>query len=457
MEYNIQHIKKRLNNMIYLNIMSFSMLSGCGNCSLPSHEEERYLKGLNNYTEYQHKPYNIFFTDSLYKKATPKYEVQIIDPYDFEGFKWIAKKRKKVIEAEVMANSIITSCNIIERLLMCEFQLDNPSLIMNLLHHNATKQASFMRKHLKISELYYNGEDVGEDEDPELHIQISSDNPDIESQFAVLHGFAALEQLENLNVFPMHFGHEALEEELSRLPFLCGNLIQDIKNQSTKELALVGLHLVGIYKKTNAFSQIVCKALEAISIELCSRTSASGEISRSRAEGEQCSLSTLTNCLNFQAQMTYMFNFKEAFSISKLIYKKVDSLWNSQHNIFTPRDSNKQSFTIKDIASIIGALFSYYNIAGYSHDENRLTEQITGFFETSFVKSCILNKQGCAMLQQSKLELHEVENDEKLWAPVFNKSFEYKLSKGKFYCEAEVFRADYVMRACMTISNSINN
>jgi hypothetical protein len=55
------------------------------------------------------------------------------------------------------------------------------------------------------------------------------------------------------------------------------------------------------------------------------------------------------------------------------------------------------------------------------------------------------------------MKLYDSQESDKSWAPVFNKAFEYKLSKNKYYCDADVFRADYVMPACAMLLNSINN
>jgi hypothetical protein len=450
-------IKRQINNMVYLNLLSYSVLSGCGNCSEPNHKDRVELDSILEATPIDKRPYNIYFTDSLYKKCMPQYQAIIENPYNFRDFKWVSKKCKKIIDIEVMANSIIGCCNLIERLLTFDLQLENPSFAIYILHKTAINQTQFINKYLKIGNVFYNGEDVAEGDSKELHIQITSDNPDRISQFAVLHAISSLIQLSNYNVQFFDYPLQELFDNLSILPGLIVNSIEDIEKSSSKELSQMGLHLTEIYKKSASNMDIIQKFLHRISRELCQRTNSNGKVQRYKDSEEMSSPSTTANCLNLLSQLSYMFSSKSSYEACHNIYKDILTTWDEKSRVFKIKSSNKQNYSIKDLAAIIAALFSYSRIHQNTNQNEDLERQITSFTEITLFKSHLFNGQSNPILQQNKIYLYDPLESEKSWAPVFNKAFEYKLSKNKYYCDAEVFRADYVMPACITLLNCINN
>jgi hypothetical protein len=450
-------IKRQINSMVFLNLLSYSVLSGCGNCSEPGRKEMLELDSILEATPLDKRPYNIYFTDSLYKKCMPQYQDIIENPYNFRDFKWVSKKSKKIIDIEVMASSIIGCCNLIERLLTFDLQLENPSFAIYILHKTAINQAQFINKYLKIGNVFYNGEDVAEGDSKELHIQIASDSPNRISQFAVFHAISALIQLSNYNLQSFSYPLPELFDNLSILPDLIVNSMEDIDKSTSKELSQIGLHLTEIYKKSGSNMDIIQKCLHKISKELCERTKSNGKVQRYKDSEEMSSPSTTANCLNLLSQLSYMFSSKSSYEASHNIYNDILTTWDEKSRVFKIKSSNKQNYSIKDLAAIISALFSYSRIQQNANQNEDLERQITSFTEITLFKSHLFNGQSNPILQQNKINLYDSLESEKSWAPVFNKAFEYKLSKNKYYCDAEVFRADYVMPACITLLNCINN
>lgn len=437
--------------------MSYSVLSGCGNCSAPGRKDMEEMDSILEALPLDKRPYNIYFSDSLYKKCMPQYQVDIENPYNFNSFKWISKKCKKIIDIEVMANSIIGCCNLIERLLTFDLQLENPNFIIYILHKTAINQAIFIHKYLKIGNVFYNGEDVAEEDSKELHIQIASDNPNKISQFAVFHAISSLIQINNYGLQFFNDPMEELFQDLNILPGLIANSTENIEESSTKELSQIGLHLTEIYKKSGCYIDIAYKFLHKIKVELCGRTKSNGKVQRYKDSDEISSPSTTANCLNLLSQFAYMFSSKSSYESSHIIYQDILTTWDERGRVFKIKSSNKQSYNIKDLAAIIAALFSYSRILQDISQNEDLTKQIISFTETTLLKSHLFNGQCDPILQQNKMKLYDSLESEKSWAPVFNKAFEYKLSKNKYYCDADVFRADYVIPACAILLNCINN
>jgi hypothetical protein len=450
-------IKRQINSMIYLNYISYSVLSGCGSCRVPSPKDMEELETLLEELPLDRRPHNIIFTDSLYKRCMPKYQNDIENPYDFSDFRWVTKKSKRVIDIDVMANSIIGCCNLIERLLTFDLQLENPNFMIYMLHKTAVNQGVFIIRHLKIGSMFYNGEDVAEEGDSELHIQISSDNPDIVSQFAVFHAISALVQISNFGQQFFNYSMEELIDQLNILPDLLTTFSEGLEKYSSKELSLIGLHLTEVYKKSGCHLEIIHKFLHKITKELSQRIKSDGKVLRYRDREETASPSTTTNCLNLLSQCAYMFSSKSCYEACHIIYRDILTTWDERSHVFKFRSSNKQTYSIKDLSSIISALFSYTRTITDAEQYERIEKQIVTFTETTLLKSCIFNGQSYPVLQQNKMKLHDALEPEKPWAPVFNKAFEYKLSKNKYYCDADVFRADYVLPACTILLNCINN
>lgn len=424
---------------------------------MPNHKELEEIEAILEALPLDKRPYNISFTDSLYKRCMPKYQVDIENPYNFADFKWVSKKSKKVIDIDIMANSIISCCNLIERLLTFDIQLENPNFIIYILHKTAMNQAIFISRHLKIGSVFYNGEDVAKEDDNELHIQIVSDNPNIASQFAVFHALSALMQISNYGL--QFTGHhiEELIEELNILPGLLTSFSENMEKCSTKELSRIGLHLTEIYKKSGCYLDIIHKLLHKITREICQRTRSDGKVLRKKEREETASPATTASCLNLLSQFAYMFSSKSSYEASCIIYRDLLATWNEKNKVFVFKSSNKQTYSIRDLGAVIAALFSFSKVLSDSKQSEELEKQIVSFSETTLLKSCLFNGQYYPILQQNKMKLHDALVPEMPWAPVFNKAFEYKLSKNKYYCDADVFRADYVLPACTILLNCINN
>ncbi|HYE10087.1 MAG TPA: hypothetical protein VEF53_07905, partial [Patescibacteria group bacterium] len=296
-----------------------------------------------------------------------------------------------------------------------------------------------------------------EGDSEELHIQITSDKPDIISQFAVLHAMAALIQISNYDLYFFDYPLAELIEDMKIVPDLLSHFMEGLEEYSTKELSHIGLHIVEIYKKSEFHTDLCRKTMHRIGKELCHRTKSSGEVLRGKEIEEIASPNTTASCLNLLSQLAYMFSSKSSYDTSHIIYQNISTLWDKEFKVFKLKSSNKQKFYLKDLASIVAALFSYSRIIQDTDLRNELYRQIEGFSELTLMKSCLFNGQCYPILQQNKMKLHDAQECASPWAPVFNKVFEYKLSKKKYYCDADVFRADYVLPACAILLNCINN
>lgn len=454
LDYTFEDVKTQLNSMLYLNMMSYSVLSGCGTYSMPQLYDIEQIEALLEPLEPEHRPYNITFLNSLYKKALPQYTKEIEHPYNWDFFKWTDKKQKKDIDPEVMASSILSCCRLAELILTCQLSIENPQFIAYILIKTAQNQAAFVNRYLKVGDLFYAGEDVTQEVEPQL--QISSKNPDLLSQFAVLHAFTELIKLNSYHVFSAGF---SIEEFESCMGLLQGHLVQlDMKMESlsSRDLSLLGLHLLGIYKSSDVHWELCRNPVIQVARILIHRVTASGNVQRSHHSEEISSPFTTANCLNFLAQSAYVLNSKSCYKAATAIYEKFNKLWDSKHGIFLMKDSNKQSLNFKDISSILAALLSYRLLLSEKSQKKSIHNQISSFFEACFVKSGIFNGQSSAILQSEPLIRNKNIKSDPKWAPIFNKGFEYKLSKGKYYCEADIFRADYILPACVILLDALS-
>lgn len=453
----VKAITRQLDMMVYLNVISFSVLSGSGTTVLPSLHDLDTIEELCKDMPPNQKPYNVMFMNSLYKRNVPFYAREIKNPYDFESYQWVNIKRKKDIDIKVMASSIISCCSIIERLITSQLQLENNQFIAFILYKTAMQQAEFIKKHLKIGDIYYCGEDVSPDAAKELHIQIAAKKPDSISQLFVLQAFAALNRLNAYNIPFMQFSKNKFSEDISLLDPLYSIILSNIKAIKSRELANIGLCIINIYINSDTPSIAAFRVLDRIGTELHKRIKDNGEIKRTDSDIEKSSAATLCNCLNLLSQLYYMFGDKAYYNACIKMYSSLDSVWNSEHNIFILKDSNKQSFSIKDISAIIAALLSFYRIAFDSGLAKHLEDQIKGFYDKALVKSRIFINQIHPILQQNIFDSFSSAEGSKDIAPVFYKAFKYKVSKAKFYCDADIFRADYVLHSCCLLLSSISN
>lgn len=452
----IRNIVEQLDIMSYLNVLSFSVLSGCGTSISPSLNDLDMIEELCKDMSPNQMPYNVFFMNGLYSRGVPIYSEETENPYNLEGYQWLNKKSKKTIDIEVMACSIICCCSLIEKLMTNQIQPENSQFITFMLFMTALQQGKFIKRHLKIGDLYYSGEDNSENS-KDLHIQITSKDPDRVSQFLTLQAFTALKRLGNFNVPYLYIKNGEFEEDLELLHPLYDEMLEHISEIKSKDLASIGLCIAGIYVSGDQPCKTAYNTLERIGSELLKRLGENGEVARSGSDAMGSSAATLFNCLNLLSQIYYMFGNKTYFHGCTKIYNRLNSFWDKEHGIFKFKDSNKQSYSIKDISAGIAALLSFYAALPDSKFIEPLEEQIKGLFDTAFVKSHIFSGQCRPILEQQFMSLPVYEEAVPNTAPVFKKAFEYKINKGKFYCDADVFRADYVLTACRLLLNNISS
>lgn len=453
----VKDIIRQLDIMVYFNVISFSVLSGSGTIVSPSLHDLDIIEELCKNMPPNQRPYNVMFMNSLYKKNIPIYAKDIKNPYDLESYQWLDMKREKSIDIEVMAASIISCCSIIEKLITSQLQLENNQFTAFILFKTALHQAKFIERYLKIGDIFYSGEDVSPDNAEELHIQITPKKPDSISQLYVLQAFTALNRLNSYNIPFMQYNENEFCEDMSLLAPIYDIVLKNIKEIKSRELANIGLCTSRIYVNCDTPSKTTYRVLDRIGAELLKRINENGELARTESDIEKSSIGTLCNCLNLLSQLYYMFGDKAYYYACIKIYQMLDSIWDREHCIFILKDSNKQLFSIKDISSILSSLLSFYCIADDPKLAKQIEEQIKGFYEKALIKSHIFINQIHPIIQQNIIDAFPSIEAIKDTAPVFNKSFEYKVSKAKFYCDADVFRADYVLPSCCLLLNNISN
>ncbi|HRU42860.1 MAG TPA: hypothetical protein P5021_12805, partial [Candidatus Diapherotrites archaeon] len=74
--------------------------------------------------------------------------------------------------------------------------------------------------------------------------------------------------------------------------------------------------------------------------------------------------------------------------------------------------------------------------------------QLSAFYSATFISSKLFNNQFYPILQDTKLELHNLGSTEKRSAPVFSEYFEVKLNKRKYHCEPGYFQAEDILSGC---------
>ncbi|MDF2521480.1 MAG: hypothetical protein K0R84_2108 [Clostridia bacterium] len=454
---DVKEILTKLDMMSYLNIMSFSVLSGSGISVSPSLHDLDIIEELCRYMPPNQRPYNISFMSGLFKRSMPVNSRETDNPYNFEGYQWLDKRQKKVINVEVQACSISSCCSIIEKLITYRIDVENPQFIAFLLFKTALYQARFIKEHLRVGDIYYSGEAVAAGDQRKPDIQVSADEPDIMSQLAVMRAFTDLKRISSYNISFMTIDAAEFDEDLELLPHFCKNIIEHLPDIKSRELINIGLCIANIYVNTVSPNKTIYTALSKIGSELLKRINENGMIARTISDVEESSLRTSFNCLNLLSELYYMFSNKDYLQACMKIYSKLDEAWDKDHCIFKLKDRSKQTYTIKDVSAIISALLSFCCVAPNPKLSDSITARIKGFYDTAFAKSPIFVGQNRPILQQSLLKLDNSIEVEKEAAPVFNKSFDYKISKGKYYSEADIFRADYVLPACCLLLNNISN
>lgn len=447
-EFSYPDIIKQCNTMAYLNVLSFSLLSGCGSIEMPHEQELNEIYKLLKGTGTHKMPKNIAFMSSLYKRCTPVYSVIPDTPYDFKSFRWLEKKVKRVIEPNVLAHSISSMLALIPLILKGELQVENKDFLAYCLGVNAMKQARFIADYLKLGDFYYTGEDTGDNAYGEYEIVIDNENPDIRAQFYVVEALSSVAVLIRDNEPYSKELLPKLEKCLDIIPVICENIIEDINQISSRDLSVICLSLLTTFRQTTEHREIAYKTVNAIGFELCERLGRTGDISRNISDDNSSSFTTLCNCMNCLIKL-HEINCISIYETGYLkLYDRIDSYWDNNCGLFITSGKNKQKYMFKDIAAVLAALRALRGALADPDLYMHVDRQLSSFYSSAFISSKLFNNQFYPMLQEGKLELHNLGSSEKNTAPVFAEGFEVKVNKKKYYCKQDVFEGSEILLGC---------
>ncbi len=447
-EFSYPDIIKQCNTMVYLNIASFCLMSGCGNIEMPQEQELNQIYKLLKNTDSSRMPKNIAFMSSLYKKCTPHYAAVPSSPYDFRGFYWVTKKMKKVVEPNVMAYSIICMNALIPLILDEEIKLENKEFIAYCLGVSAIKQARFLVDFLKLGDFFYTGEDTGDNAYGEYSIVINTENPDLRAQFHIAEALSAVIMLLNRNEQKEKEQASKLEKCLEILPVICENVIENINVISSRDLSFIGLSLLNMLKNNVPYESMAYDTVNKIGCELCERLEKTGDISRNVCDDSSSSFITLCNCMNCLVKL-YEVNPIYIYADAYLkLYDRIDSYWDDRSGLFITTGKSKQKFDFKDISAVFSALRALRCILTDPDLYMHLDRQLCSFYNSAVINSKLFNKQFYPILQEARLELHNLGSSVKNTPPVFFDRFEIKISKKKYYSEPGAFQAEDILLGC---------
>lgn len=448
LDFNYKDIINQCNTMCYLNVLSYSVLSGCGNIQFPNDIESSKIKSFMEKLKEDVKVKNIFFMPSIYRQCTPIYSHVPTTFYDFTEFQWVRKKTKKIIKPCILAYSIYCLSRLSQKISNEEISVENKNLIYYCLLNNAIKQTEFMRQYLKIGDLYYGGEDMGDDSYSEYNIELNPDDADILSQFLVIESFM---ELYNNVIASDYFESTSLndiETEFNIIPTLCDNVISNLNIMKSRHISLICLSLVNIYKSSTVYKDVIYDTLNIIGCELKERMHDNGDISRSILDREASSFTTMCNCMNCFHKLYAVNNLDTYKQAGDRLYVRINSFWNNTIGLFIKSDVKKASYSIKDIAYIINSLNSRKNSSNDLLTQQKLEKQISSFYRSAIINSKIFSSQLYPILQTIKMDLHNFGSMNKNVPPVFLKSFDIKISKRKYYTNVDIYKPDYVLCAC---------
>ncbi len=447
-EFLYPDIIKQCNTMVFLNVISYCLLSGCGNIEMPNEQEldriYKLLKGTNSKVI----PKNITFMSSLYKKCTPEYAAVPGSPYDFECFRWVSKKTKKNIEPDVLSHSINSMAALVPLLLKGEIPADNKEFIAYCLGMSCIKQADFLMDHLKLGDFYYGGEDTGDNAYSEHRIMLKNENPDLRTQFFVVEALAAISSLpEQSYTYPKGFMAK-LEECLRVMSLICENVVENINDISSRDLSAICLSLLYTLRHSTSHKVTICRAVNMIGLELCERLAHTGDICRNISNGDFSSFVTLCNsmsCLILLHEINGMDKYEPSYM---KLYDRIDSYWDKESGFFITSSKSKQKYSFKDISILFLALRTFRSCLTDSDLFIHVDRQLSSFYNAAFICSKIFNNQFYPIMQDNRLALHNLGSSEKNMAPVFWECFETKTGKKKYYCKPGAFSAVEILSGC---------
>ncbi len=451
LDFSYQDIVDQSNYMVYLNVISYCMLSGCGNIDLPQDNELDKIYAFLKDVPDDKKPINIFFMTSLYKRCMPVYAHTPENPYDFTSFQWTHKKMRKVIKPDILSYSIFCLASLAKKINSNELPIDNNTFIHFCLLTNAIRQVNFCRQYLKMGDLFYSGVDIGDNSYGEYYIEINPDEASIISQYQVLDAFSEVLSHENLTDYCSSSNIEGMASEFNTLPILCQNMVENINMIKSRELSIAALSIINIHNNVDIHRKNLYDTMNIIGCEICERLYENGDIARNVIDREGSSFLTLCNCMNFLTRLHSINELDMYKTAVNKIYDRIDSFWNGNMCLFLRIEEKKVKYTFKDIGCVIAALKAYRTFTTDTELLKYIDKQLSSFYRSSIINSKIFNNQAFPILQDNKLELHNLGSLNKDSAPIFSKEFETKVNKKKYYCQSEIFSPEYILSGCKSL------
>jgi hypothetical protein len=232
------------------------------------------------------------------------------------------------------------------------------------------------------------------------------------------------------------------------LPVICENVMENINGMSSRDLSVICLSLLKTLEHSDVHRYAAFSTVNAIGCELCERLERTGDISRNISDDSFSSFTTLCNCMSCLIKL-HGFNPIDLYRDGYMkLYDRIDSYWDDICGLFITSGKKKHKNNFKEVSTTIAALSMLRRCLTEPDLFMHVDNQLTSFYSSSIIKSRLFNNQFYPILQQDKMELHNLGSSIKDNAPVFAGCFEVKLDKKKYYCESEIFESEEILSGC---------
>ena len=398
---------------------------------------------------------NIVLLKCLYKKSKPvfvKPSDEVINPGDYM---WDMNKCNKTIISSVQSLCIVSLLKAAELV-----EASNPTLGIVMVKF-ARIIYDFITTYLRNEEgLFIDAENKTKYLTDELNIKPVQKDAKLVDQILMYEAFLYLYGLTSKQDSLFYYsGNEKYLNEASNIyEYLHINrhLLYDF---STKELCFTISSISRWYsidtniKHKEEYKYLIIELTD----ELTSRIKLNGEIMYSNNNLNSSSIPVSFSAVSAFLEaykLTDIIKFKES---SLKVYNYLDELYDIEYNLFHHGDNSKISYSIKDMADIIKAIFLYNKI----RKSEKTSQMLINFYNSSILNSGIIQSMPQKYTKFMNHEFTFPDNipvtEEVKKAPVFLKSLRKSFKKSASVTVSKHYSSSYSLYASYIFLNNISN
>lgn len=450
MQYHLKKVNEDLNDIsLQLTALSINniewgcLYSGLGIIHTPDEKEKKHFSSI--FKENNEKLYileNLVITKCIYSKGKPYFAPQpdcILDP---GKYMWDYKSFEKTINPSTQAFAILSSLRAADFIYEYNKPLSLVLLKISQIYYE------FLSTYLRNEEgLFISYENKSKEINDNLKLKAIKDEPSILTQVYVHEAALMLKSMSQREEYEKQFKNykNFYSNDVKNIFNFIFQNYNELLDLSSKDISLCISSLCRSCNLSKEDEDVTNyrHLIALLCAELESRVKITGEVEKNYNIYDNATLITHFRTASALIEGYLETDIDKFRELSFSIFRFVKDLFDENTGLFSMKDSDEVSYTIRDIAEITKSLLLLYN----DSQNEEIIKILKSFYKSSIVDSGIV-----LSLPDFNMNFGNTNNDYSVTAPlsheinkapVFVKSFKISKNETKLYLQSKHYHSNY--------------